>query len=150
MKTRGIKEYPEILLIEDNPEQAAKMITTIEKHQNTDKVLWLEDGVQAMDYLLGNGIFTGRNVNNNPKMIFLDTKVPRKNGLEILCEIRTTPGLNHIPVVFMCSTQRELDQVESYHLNVKFGLKPLSSLEFDNVIGSFKQSNNEKALPITR
>jgi CheY-like chemotaxis protein len=131
----SFNNYAQTLIIEDNHEQAAEMLKMFEELLITDSILWLEDGIQAMNYLHGLGVFLRRDVKINPKLIFLDMDLPGKNGLEVLSEIRSNPRLRQIPVVFMCSTDKELDRVKNHnHCIDDYILKPIDSFRLTNVI----------------
>lgn len=93
MEPSEVNIYAQILIIEDNPGQASEMLKMIEDHRINDSILWLEDGIEAMNYLHGLGDFLRRDIKITPKLIFLDIDLPRKNGLEVLLEIRSTPRL---------------------------------------------------------
>ena len=137
MESSETNFYAQTLVIEDNPGQAAEMLKMFEEHPITDSILWLEDGIQAMNYLHGLGVFLRRDLKTNPKLIFLDLDLPNINGLEVLFEIRRTPRLKHIPVVVMCSTETELDRVKNHDDHIDdYILKPVDSLQLTNVINS--------------
>lgn len=140
MKNHDFKINADVLLVESNPQQASEMLKMIEKHQITNSTFWLEDGRQAMDYLHGKGVFRERDKTINPRLIFLNINTTTRNGAAVLSEIRATPELENIPVVFMSSTEPEQYEVKKYDLNVdNFILKPLDSLELTNVMESISQ-----------
>ena len=146
MKDTKIIIDADILLIENNPQQASKMLKMIEKHQITNSTFWLEDGNQAMDYLHGEGVFADRDTKITPRLIFLNNNIPTKNGLEVLSEIRSTPSLKHIPVVFMCSEEQEQDQIKYYDPNVNNSiLKPFNAGELTYIMNNHKELNTKEA-----
>ncbi len=120
----------EILLVEDNPNDAEMTIRSLKKHHLTNKLTWLEDGAKAVDFLFAKGEYSGRDVKNTPKVIFLDLKLPKIDGLEVLEKIKSDEQLSTIPVVVLTSSKEEQDVVKSYHLGVNsYIVKPV---EFEN------------------
>ena len=89
------------------------------------------DGAEALDYLFGTGEFTGRNINHRPKVILLDLKLPKIDGLGVLKRIKSAPATQSIPVVVLTSSSEERDIVESYRLGVNSYIrKPVDFEQF--------------------
>jgi CheY-like chemotaxis protein len=124
----------EILLIEDNPHDAELALRALKKHGLTNKVQLLQDGAEALDFIFATGAFANRNINARPKVIFLDLKLPKVDGLEVLRRVKEDERTRSIPVVVMTSSQEEQDIVESYRLGVNsYIVKPV---DFDKFVQS--------------
>jgi len=125
----------EILLVEDNPYDAELTLRALKKKGLANKLLTFPDGVEALDFLFGNGPYAGRNLAMRPKVIFLDLKLPRASGLEVLEKIRADARTRMIPVVILTSSQEESDIVKSYHLGVNsYLVKPVDFDKFFQVV----------------
>lgn len=120
----------EILLVEDNPRDAELAIRELKKRHLANKLVHVKDGAEALDYVFGTGSFAGRNVNHHPKVVLLDLKLPKVDGLEVLRAIKSNEATKIIPVVILTSSREQRDLVESYHLGVNsYIVKPV---DFDN------------------
>ncbi len=120
----------QILLVEDNKSDAMLAIRALKKHNLANNLIHLIDGAQALDFIFGKGEFLGRDVANKPKVIFLDIKMPKLSGLEVLKVIKADERTKTIPVVMMTSSNEEVDLVESYQLGANsYVVKPVG---FDN------------------
>ena len=121
----------EILLVEDNPYDAELTIRALRSKGLANKLLTFADGVEALDFLFGTGVYAGRDLAARPKVIFLDLKLPRINGLEVLEKIRADGRTKTIPVVILSSSQEESDIVRSYNLGVNsYMVKPVDFDKF--------------------
>jgi len=121
----------EILLVEDNPNDAELTLRALKKHNLANKVLWVKDGAEALDYLFANGPFKERDAGSNPKVVLLDLKLPKVDGLEVLRQVRANDKTKLIPVVVLTSSKEEQDVVESYRLGVNsYIVKPVSFEKF--------------------
>lgn len=121
---------PEILLVEDNPYDAELALRALHKRHLANKVFHVKDGQEALDFLFGTGLYAGRDTSQHPKVILLDLKLPKVNGLEVLRAIKADQRTKDIPVVVLTSSSQQRDIVESYHLGVNsYVVKPL---EFEN------------------
>jgi len=121
----------EILLVEDNPYDAELTIRALRNKGLANKLLTFADGVEALDFLFGTGEYAGRDVMVRPKVILLDLKLPRINGLEVLEKIRAEARTKTIPVVIMTSSQEESDIVRGYNLGVNsYMVKPVDFDKF--------------------
>ena len=89
----------EILLVEDNPYDAELALDALKKNNLANKVHWVEDGEQAIDYLYTTGEYSGRDVKRKPKLILLDLKLPKVDGMEVLQKIKSDEEMKTIPVV---------------------------------------------------
>ena len=119
----------EILLVEDNLNDAEMTIRALKKSV-TPKIFHLKDGAAALDYFSGKGQFEGRNLNNKPKVILLDLKMPKVDGIEVLKRIKTDEFTKKIPVVILTSSKENPDIEKCYLLGANsYIVKPV---EFDN------------------
>ncbi len=120
----------QILLVEDNKSDAMLTIRALKKHNLANNLVHLIDGAQALDFIFGTGEFEGRNIEYKPKVIFLDLKMPKVSGLEVLRIIKSDERTKLIPVVMMTSSNEEKDIIESHQLGVNsYVVKPVG---FDN------------------
>jgi CheY-like chemotaxis protein len=118
-------EQVEILLVEDNERDAELTMRALKKGGLANKLLWVKDGQQALDYLFRQGEFSGRE-DVVPRLVLLDLKMPRVDGIEVLRQIRSDPKLKLIPVVVMTSSQEEKDLDQTYDLGVNsYIVKPV-------------------------
>lgn len=119
----------EILLVEDNLNDAELTIRALSKNKIANKLIHLKDGASALDFLFGKGEFEGRNVNNKPKVILLDLKMPKVDGLEVLKKIKSDELTKKIPVVVLTSSKENPDIETAYQLGANsYIVKPV---EFD-------------------
>ncbi|WP_432710792.1 response regulator [Pedobacter sp.] len=120
----------QILLVEDNKSDAMLTIRALKKHNLANQLVHLIDGAQALDFIFAKGAYEGRDMSNMPKVIFLDIKMPKVSGLEVLKAVKSDPRTRTIPVVMMTSSKEETDVVSSYELGANsYVVKPVG---FDN------------------
>lgn len=120
----------DVLLVEDNIEDAELVIRELKKKNLGNNLIHLMDGAEALDFIFGTGNYSGRKVYDKPKVILLDLKMPKVDGLEVLRAIRADERTKLIPVVIMTSSREQKDIVESYNLGVNaYVVKPVG---FDN------------------
>src|SRR5688572_32370252 len=110
-------EQVEILLVEDNALDAELTMRALKNGGLANKLLWVKDGQQALDYLFRQGDFAQRQ-ENYPRLVLLDLKMPRVDGIEVLKAIKDDERTRRIPVVVMTSSQEERDVAKSYDLGV--------------------------------
>lgn len=130
-------EYKElqILLVEDNMSDAMLTIRALKKHKLANNLVHLYDGSQALDFLFGKGEYEGRNLAEKPKVIFLDLKMPKVDGLEVLRQLKANDRTKGIPVVMMTSSKEEKDIVESHRLGVNsYIVKPVGFENFSKTV----------------
>lgn len=108
----------EILLVEDNPNDVELTLHAFKKYKLANRIHVVRDGAEALDYLFATGSYADRNINHRPKVILLDLKLPKVDGLEVLKRIKTDERTMTIPVVVLTSSREERDIVESYKLGV--------------------------------
>lgn len=123
-------EEIEILLVEDSKEDAALAIRALKKKNLGNKLVHLNDGVEALDFIYGTGAYEGQKMSFLPKVILLDLKMPRLNGMEVLKRIKSDPQTKSIPVVILTSSAEDPDIKTAYELGANsYIVKPV---EFDN------------------
>jgi two-component system, response regulator len=118
-------EQVEILLVEDNERDAELTMRALKKGGLANKLLWVKDGQQALDYLFRRGEFTGRD-EIVPRLVLLDLKMPRVDGIEVLKVVKAEEATRRIPIVVMTSSQEEKDLAQTYDLGVNsYIVKPV-------------------------
>jgi len=125
----------EILLVEDNPKDAEMTQRALRKHNLGNKLHWVKDGAEALDYLFCTGDYAARDPDRPPKLVLLDIKMPKVDGIEVLRQVKENARTRLIPVVVMTSSNEEKDVVESYRLGVNsYIVKPIEfAVFFDTV-----------------
>ena len=119
----------DILLVEDNLDDAELTIRSLKKHNLANHLLHLEDGEEALDFLFNS------HVAKTPKLILLDLKMPKVDGIEVLRKIKSDPERKLIPVVVLTSSKEERDVVESYKLGVNaYIVKPVDFDKFAEAV----------------
>lgn len=103
-----------ILLVEDNPDDVELTLRAFRKNKIANGVMVVNDGVEALDYLFGNGDYTDRDTSDTPRVILLDLKLPKLNGLQVLERLRNDERTRFTPVVILTSSKEEQDLVTSY------------------------------------
>ncbi len=127
-----LNEPVEILLVEDNPSDIKLTMHAFKKCDLADRVFIVNDGEEALEYLFNRGRFKRKNTVRHLKVIFLDLKLPKVDGLEVLRSIKLDEKLKIIPVVIFTSSRQECDIVESFKLGVNsYIVKPI---DFDKFI----------------
>ena len=122
----------EILLVEDNPNDAELTLRALRKHHLANKVLHVKDGAEALEFLFANGAYDQRKVENTPRVILLDLKLPKVSGLEVLRKVKSDERTRVIPVVVLTSSREDRDLEECYALGVNsYIVKPV---EFENFV----------------
>ncbi len=123
--------YVEILLLEDNNSDAELAMIALEDFNLTNQMVWLKDGKLGLDFLFGRGEYANRNLSHPPKIILLDLKMPKIDGIEFLRALRSDMRTKHIPVTVLTSSKEEDDIIESYKLGVNsYIVKPVNYEQF--------------------
>lgn len=121
----------EILLVEDNLSDAELTIRALKKSNLANKIVHLEDGQEALDYIFTEGNYSGRNIEETPKVILLDLKMPKINGIQVLQKIKSDERTKKIPVVVLTSSKEDPDIQECYRLGVNsYVVKPVQFEKF--------------------
>ena len=121
-----------ILLVEDNPAHAEMVKRALEGHPVANRIIHLTDGEAALDFLLRRGVFADPEKSPRPHVVLLDLRLPRIDGLEVLREIRTSAGLEKLPVVILTTSEAEIDAARAYEYHANsFLVKPL---DFDKFV----------------
>jgi len=120
-----------ILLVEDNPDDVDLTLRALKKNNIKNQVVVAKDGVEALDYLHGTGLYAGRNVKELPVVVMLDLKLPKISGLEVLKSIRQGDSTRLIPVVILTSSAEQKDVIEGYQLGANSYIrKPVDFEQF--------------------
>jgi len=121
----------EILLVEDNPQDLELTQRALRKANLTNCIHIARDGAEALEFLFCEGAHAGRKIEDGPKVILLDLKLPKLDGLQVLKRIKSDPRTKSIPVVILTSSKEQNDVVESYHLGVNsYIVKPVNFERF--------------------
>ena len=124
-----------ILLVEDNPDDEALAIRALKRHHIGNEIVVARDGVEALDYLFGTGMYAGRDTNNKPSVVLLDLKLPRVDGLEVLRRLREDNRTKFLPVVVLTTSSEEGDVINSYSLGCNSYIrKPVDFVQFSEAI----------------
>lgn len=108
----------EVLLVEDNPTDAELCIDALKEYNLGNKLVWVKDGAEALDFLFCRGAYADRNSAHAPKVVLLDLRLPKVDGLEVLRAAKSDERTKMIPIVIMTSSKEDRDLVESYKLGV--------------------------------
>lgn len=129
-----VKEV-EILLVEDNPTDAELAIRALKKNNFANKLVWVKDGAEALDFLFASGAYADRQMCNGPKVIMLDLRLPKVDGMEVLRRVKDDARTRTIPVVVLTSSKEDRDIAESYKLGVNSYIsKPVEFDEFAKTV----------------
>jgi two-component system response regulator len=127
----------DVLLAEDNPGDAELAIRALKKGKMINNIIHVEDGLQVLKFLFGEGAYDGRDINNKPKVILLDLKMPKLNGMEVLQKIKSDERTKKIPVVVLTSSKEDPDIATCYDLGASsYIVKPVEFEEFVKVVNS--------------
>jgi len=127
----------EILLVEDSDEDAELTERALKKHKLTNRLHRVVDGAEAIDFLFGTGAYAGRNGASNPRVILLDLKLPKLDGMDVLRKLKSDPALKTVPVVVLTSSKEDRDLREAYQLGVNsYIVKPV---QFDKFVQAVEQ-----------
>ena len=125
----------EVLLVEDNPSDAELTLRALKKHNLANKLFHVKDGAEAIDFLFSQGAYTDRRVGSAPKVVLLDLKLPKVDGIEVLRRIKSDDRTRLIPVVVMTSSREDRDLNECYKLGVNgYVVKPVEFEDFARAV----------------
>ena len=125
----------EVLLVEDNPSDAELTTRALKKRNLANRLFHVKDGAEAIDFLFAQGTFASRRVENGPKVVLLDLKLPKVDGIEVLRRIKSDDRTKIIPVVVMTSSREDRDLVDCYKLGVNgYVVKPVEFEDFARAV----------------
>ena len=125
----------DILLVDDNPDDVELALYALRRNQLANQIQIVKDGVEALDFLFCRGQFENRDCSRRPKLVLLDLKMPKLNGLDVLKAIRENPETAGIPVVILTTSKEDRDLIESYRLGVNsYIVKPVDFEQFSEVV----------------
>jgi len=126
-----------ILLVDDNPDDVKLTLRAFKKIKIANEVVVAKDGVEALDYVFGTGVYEGRDVSIAPAVVLLDLKLPRLDGMEVLKRIRDDKRTRLLPVVILTSSREERDVINGYSLGANsYIVKPVN---FENFVDAVRQ-----------
>ena len=126
-----------ILLVEDNPDDEELTLLSLRKNNLAHEIVVVRDGVEAIEYLFGNGQYTGRDVSRVPTVILLDLKLPKLDGLGVLKRLRADERTRTLPVVVLTSSSQDADVIASYNLGANsYVRKPVEFGAFVEAVSS--------------
>src|SRR3990170_1413362 len=124
----------EILLVEDNATDAELTLRSLKKHNLANNVVWVKDGAEALDFMFRAGSHAGR-ADGLPRLILLDLKLPKVDGIEVLRRLKSDPKTKTVPIAMLTSSAEERDIIESYKLGVNsYLVKPVDFKQFIDVV----------------
>jgi two-component system response regulator len=125
----------EILLVEDNPNDAEMTLRALRRNNLANRVHWVKDGAEALDFLLGTGAYARPDPLVAPKLVLLDLKMPKVDGIEVLRRLKADAATRNVPVVVMTSSNEERDVAESYRLGANsYIVKPVEFEAFQETV----------------
>jgi two-component system response regulator len=128
-------EQIEILLVEDNPADAEMTLRALRRNQLANKVHWVKDGAEALEFMFRTGAYAARAPASSPKLVMLDIKMPKIDGIEVLRRLKANAATCAVPVVVMTSSNEERDVMESYRLGVNsYIVKPVQFEAFHDIV----------------
>ncbi len=132
-----VEASAEIVLVEDNASDIELALRALEKNNIKNPIQVIRDGAEALDYLFGTGDYANRSVSDRPKVVLLDLKLPKVDGLEVLRQIKLDPRTRSIPVVIMTTSREDRDIAEGYRLGANsYIVKPIDFRHFVHVVKS--------------
>jgi two-component system response regulator len=125
----------DILLVEDNPNDVRLTLHALKRNRLTNRIVVVRDGVEALEFLFATGAFAQRTEADRPRVVMLDLKLPRVDGIEVLRAIRTNPATRTLPVVMLTSSREERDITQTYDLGVNsYIVKPVDFEQFSEAV----------------
>jgi two-component system, response regulator len=125
----------EVLLVEDNSSDAELTLHALQKGKLAAQIQLVRDGEEALDFLFCRGTFADRRFDRAPRLVLLDLKLPKVDGLQVLKDVKADPRTKAIPIIILTSSKEERDLVASYQLGVNSYIqKPVSFSDFQDVV----------------
>jgi len=125
----------EILLVEDSPTDARLAMRALERGNVANRTIWVQDGAEALDYLFCRGQYANRRPCAQPRLVLLDLKLPKMDGIEVLEKIKADDRMREIPVVMMTSSAEDVDLHRAYQLGVNsYIVKPMNATDFSKAV----------------
>src|SRR6266704_1975662 len=125
----------EILLVEDNPNDVELTMRALQKQNLASKVFVVKDGAEALEFIFAEGAFAKRKIENHPRVVLLDLKLPKVDGIEVLRRIKADERTKQTPVVMLTSSQEERDVLDTYNLGVNsYIVKPVDFSNFVHAV----------------
>jgi two-component system, response regulator len=129
------KTEVEVLLVEDNPRDAELTLRTLRRHHLANHIVHVKDGEEALEWLFGTGGYVGREMTVHPRVVLLDLKLPKVDGLEVLRAIRADERTRALPVVVLTSSREQQDILNGYALGVNsYIVKPVEFESFSRAV----------------
>jgi CheY-like chemotaxis protein len=130
----------EILLVEDNAEDAELTMRTLRKQNLANHLVWVKNGALALDFLFGRAAYAGRSPTDTPRLVLLDLNLPKVGGLEVLQKMKADPRTKTIPVVVLSSSTQDRDILRTYDLGVNsYVSKPVQFEDFVKAVTQLGQ-----------
>jgi two-component system response regulator len=130
-KDELVQQAVEILLVEDNANDAELTLRALNKHNFINKVFHVKDGAEALEFIFATGQYADRNVDHLPKVLLLDLKLPKVSGIEVLRKLKADERTKTIPVVVLTSSKQDQDLIDTYDLGVNsYIVKPVEFESF--------------------
>ena len=124
-----------ILLVEDNPDDELLTLRALKKNSVFNKVVVARDGAEALDYLIGEGAYAGRDTSDVPQLVLLDLKLPKVDGLEVLRRLRADERTRLLPVVILTSSREQQDLLDGYGYGANsYVRKPVDFAQFSRAV----------------
>ena len=125
------RKIVEVLLVEDNPHDAELALRALNRNNLANSIVHVTDGKEALDFLYARNAYADRDKNNHPKVVLLDLKLPKVDGLEVLRTMKDDPALRPIPVVVLTTSREDSDLMTTYQLGVNsYIVKPVDFSQF--------------------
>ena len=129
------RDEPEILLVEDDPRDVELTLHVLRQENLANHIQVVRDGEEALDFVFCRGDFTGRSFESPPRVVLLDLKLPKVDGMEVLREVKSDPRTKAIPVVILTASREEKDRVNGYRLGVNgYIQKPVDFDKFREMV----------------
>jgi CheY-like chemotaxis protein len=126
----------EILLVEDNPRDAEMTLRSLKRSHFANRVHWVKDGAEALEFMFREGAYASREVDRTPRLVLLDIKMPKVDGIEVLRRLKADERTRTTPVVIMTSSNEERDVAVSYALGANsYIVKPVQIDAFLKTVG---------------